>query len=81
MSIISQETTNSTNSLPNYVKEGQCSAIETPIISQQIWDNFSSEKKKRIIEEYKTSPTNARKRYLEAHYGKENLISNNYGDN
>lgn len=51
------------------------------IIPQETWDNFSPEKKKRIIKEYQTSPTNARKRYLEAHYGKENLISNNYANN
>lgn len=51
------------------------------IISQETWDNFSSEKKKRIIEEYKTSPTNAHKRYLETLYSKENLTSNNYGNN
>lgn len=43
------------------------------IISQEIWESYSSEKKNRIIKDYKTSPTNARKRYLEAHYGKENL--------
>ena len=51
------------------------------IISQETWNNFSPEKKKKIREDYHNSPTNARKRYLEAHYGKENLTSNNYGNN
>lgn len=47
------------------------------LISQEIWNTFPPEKKKRIREDYNNSPTNARKRYLEAHYGKDNLQSKN----
>lgn len=46
------------------------------LISQETWDNFSEEKKEKIRNAYETSPTNAYKRYLEQHYGKENLQPN-----
>lgn len=52
---------------------------ETMVIrSAALWETFPPEKKQRILEEYYNSPTNARKRYLEWHYGKENLIVDNY---